>query len=677
MRGSPGHRNAIRRAGRSPHRDPCGYDLNGDGAEDALVGDFRYRDGFDGFEKEFRGFAFAQRTDYGDDFLWDGATGLIPASGGWDRGATPTGQVPGPSLVTRYRFHTGAADQQDNDVALEPPFFGYIDEFTESGGREEECLKGKQLLEEKIDPWVLHSSESDFDTACAAAAAGSLYASITADAYVYQRARQYWGVRRLYRPLEDLPLWDDSDGDGILTALGTVPLYPPGRFASVSVSNGDGRSVSFAFVQKIETDVFEANGLLSAALGYPERGALTTRKDYDFDDYGNATLELDHGIIGGGYDDERKTITNFALDGQALERWIINQPATINTTDENGIFVNRTVNHYDGAPYQGLPAGQIGGRALLHRVQQFVDPGTAIDASRSAYDGVGNVVVMRDPNHGTPDGTPGGNERFIAYDEALNLYPVTETIKVGGDMPDLVITASYDLGFGVVTSSTDFNGHRTSYDYDSFARLVAITKPGDSLDLPTLTYQYQPFDPNRSQRYTYAKDGSLAIENGGIGASRVISHAREKAGTANVYTTASYTDGCGKTLAEIGEGEDAGTWIVSKASSYNLRGGPSKTWLPYQVSSADIPPFGTLWPNGRPPASDGINPSVVESTSTTDPLGREIHTLQPLKPGAASAPSRAPCISPLRSASTMRKTTTVPPSISTHLSSTTKTASAA
>ena len=41
--------------------------------------------------------------------------------------------------------------------------------------------------------------------------------------------------------------------------------------------------------------------------------------------------------------------------------------------------------------------------SLLHRVERFVDedPAHAIDDPRLSYDADGNVVGMRDPNHGT------------------------------------------------------------------------------------------------------------------------------------------------------------------------------------------------------------------------------------------------------------------------------------
>ena len=43
---------------------------------------------------------------------------------------------------------------------------------------------------------------------------------------------------------------------------------------------------------------------------------------------------------------------------------------------------------------------------------------------------------------------------------------------VGGGSGNLAIAAAYDYGFGLITSSTDFNGNLTTYQYDSFGRLV-------------------------------------------------------------------------------------------------------------------------------------------------------------------------------------------------------------
>ncbi len=611
-------------------RTTCGQDLNGDGKEDTAVAEFRYRDPYyDGFEREFRGFAFAQRVDFGDDFLFDPATGLMGVSSGWNPGKTPTGQLSGPSLVTRYRFHTGAADQEDNDdYGGDPPAFRLIDEFTEIGGHEEEPLKGMQRAEEKIDPVVLHSAlDGDFDAGCEAAAIATTpeeQAAMTPDAYVYTRSRQDWTIRRLYRPAEPLPYFADQDADGVLEDYRTnaIPPIPAGRFAAqgIVVLPGNGRSVSFAYVSNAVTEVHEANGLLSTDLSYPRQPSLSTLRSMGYDDYGNQTVLRDLGIDGTGFDDERITTTSYAQGGNALPLWVVNKPDTISVTDENGAFVAKKVHFYDAAPFVGVQ-GQILDRALLSRTVEYIDASHSIQASRSEFDSYGNIIEIHDPV---------GNVRRIAWDSVFQTYPVTETIVVGGGSPDLVINAGYDYGFGVVTSSQDFNGNPTAYVYDSFARLVSIVRPGDTAQLPTLAFEYQPADPIRGQAYVYNAAGNLSLTAVPVGsASRVTTRQREIAGQAGQYITATYNDGCSKPLAAIEEGEVAGTWNVKKATSYNLRSKPMSEWLPFQISSLEIPQFPALWPAGRPPGSDGINPAIVSTDRYYDPVGRDIRNVSP------------------------------------------------
>lgn len=609
-------------------RTAGGQDLNGDGHEDVVVAEFRYRDPYyDGFEREFRGFAFAQRIDYGDDFLFDPVSGLMNVSSGWNRVRTPTGQLSGPSLVTRYRFHTGAADQTDNDdYGAIPPIMRLIDELTEKAGREEEVLKGLQTIQEAVDPVVLHSApDGGFDAGCEAATAATIpeaRGKLTPDAYVYTRASQEWTVRRLYRPAEALPYFADQDANGVLEDYQLLPVAPtpPGRFETqgTAVVSGNGRSVSFAFVGKVTTEVREANGLLGDALGYPLHAAMRTMRSFDYDDYGNPTALRDFGIDGGTIDDERFITTTYTHGGNALSLWIINRPDTVTTTDEQGAFVARRIYFYDGSPFEGSQ-GQIQNRALLHRTVEHIDATGTIQASRSRFDNFGNVVESRDPV---------GNTRHVAWDSVFQTYPVSETIVVGGGSPDLVVTAGYDLGYGAVTSSTDFNGNVNTYQYDSFGRLVKIVRPGDTATLPTLAFEYQPADPIRGRAFVYDSAGNLTVNAVPVGSvSRVTTRQREISGQTGEYVTCVFSEGRGKNVAHVEEGEVAGTWIVKQATSYNLRLTAQSQWLPFQISSAAIPQFPAIWAAGRPPATDGINPAIVSMDMFYDPTGREIRTV--------------------------------------------------
>jgi RHS repeat-associated protein len=611
-------------------RMTCGLDLNGDGEEDSMVIGFRYRDPYyDGFEREFRGFAYAQRIDYGDDFLFDSVSGLMEIRPGWDTARTPTGQVSGPSLVTRYRFHTGAADQQDNDDygGESPPPDRKIDEFYEVAGREEEPLKGLERVVEQVDPVVLHSApDGNFDAGCEAATAATTpeaQSQLTPDAYVYTRARQEWTIRRLYRPTEALPYYADQDADGQLEDYrnSPAPPVPAGRFGDdgISVLAGNGRSVSFVFAETQTTEVHEANGLLSVAQGYSQAPPARTSSVFDYDDYGNQNLIKELGLEDPSVDDERVVTATYALGGNALSLWVVSLPDTISVTDENGVFVSRKVHYYDGQPFVGV-AGQIESRALLHRTVEHIDPTNTIQTMRSRFDIHGNAEEARDPR---------GNICRIAFDPTFKTYPVSETRVVGNGAPDLTVTAEYDLGFGVVTGSTDYNGNETKYLYDSFARLVGIVRPGDSPAFPTVVFEYEPCDPVRGRAFAYDAIGQLAVSAVPVGSvSRVITRDREVSEQPGQYVTATYFDGYERSLAMIQEGEVAGTWVVSQASSFNLRGQPQSRWLPYQILSVDVPHFGALWPVGRPPELDGTN-IVVAIDLLYDATGREVRSVNP------------------------------------------------
>ena len=120
-----------------------------------------------------------------------------------------------------------------------------------------------------------------------------------------------------------------------------------------------------------------------------------------------------------------------------------------------------------------------------------------------------------------------GNLRTVAWDDALHTYPVQETIEVGGGNPDLAISVDYNIGLGVVTLSTDFNGHQTHYNYDRFGRLTSIIKPGDSSQFPTQSFSYTMADPAQSLLYSYDNEGNLTLQTGIVSPSSVSTSIRE------------------------------------------------------------------------------------------------------------------------------------------------------
>ncbi|MBI3868329.1 MAG: hypothetical protein HY299_07335 [Verrucomicrobia bacterium] len=643
-------------------RVTCGFDLDDVPdtgrplTSDQYISEFQYRDAYyDAFERQFRGFAFAQKVEYGDDFLLDTNFVTMIRSPGWDPGKTPTGQVSGPSLVTRLRYHTGAPDGLDNDeYAPGSDAPRYVDEFTPRGGREEEPLKGLLLWQETSDPWVLHdpSGASDFDKGCFLAATSSDPSErkrMTPDANVYTRLRSSYTVRRLYRSAFPEEFSAELPG-GRQNLLAT--LSPPGRFAAgpipITSLPESGRGVSFAFNSTNETEIFEANGLLRGALGYPARDPATTRQEFDVDDYGSKISARDYGIVSNGsFDDERFVTTSYAREGEALKRWILDRPSEEATTDEHGLFVSTKRHYYDGAPFVGLPLGRVGPRGLNHRTTALVngaapvpaltqvsdtlgDPrlpsGKEVDMERVEFDAFGNVLTTADPL-ATPPAFPSGHGHRHVFDSKFQLYCVEDRVLLGAGQQDLVFRGDYDYGFGVVVAATDFSGFTSRYLYDTFSRVVKAVLPGDSEAFPTLEYEYLPADTHRGRVYRYDPAGNLTLDIETTPASRVISRQRETAGQPGQYVSLKFFDGAHRCIGALGEGDAPGHWIVLHAGSFNRRMESSREWLPYDIrygaGDTDYPGFAHMWTSaGRPPPTDTLGESVVSHDSFYDPMGR-------------------------------------------------------
>jgi RHS repeat-associated protein len=648
--------------------DDIGLDLNGDGQPDEYATSFDYRDAYyDGFEHQFRGFAYAQKISWGDDV--DSSTGLPTGNG--------LGQVGAPTGVTRYRFMTGSPDNADNDqytpgYDTEPrPVAATVDETTPLGGREEESLKGKPVWEEAVDGSALVDPKADFDVCASAtgqaALSGSPYgpaaSMCTPDTYVYSRTHSQWALRRLYRP------------SGVVAPKGRLLLDEPS-----TVSEVPGKSVTFPVLLGTVTETIEANALLQSKFSHPNapvatQGPVVTSKELDYDNFGNTIWDEDDGIVSGltPLPENNRVKTNaFILTrggSGSIANWIINRVQSVRVQDTNGVFVSETRHYYDGLDFVGLPLGQIGFRGLETRTEERVkdssyaapaidqvptsqsvleqlkvpsDPRTSTpewtSSIRKAYDPYGNVISTMDPLGQVAGGVAdfsAGHARRLVYDLIFHTFPIEEHIYVGGGQTDLVMYAQYQRaatttgpevpwGFGVMTRSIDFNGNSTDYFYDSFARLTAIVKPGDSELLPTDLFTYRPADPQRGLIYNYDRNGNLTSGTGPVNgiASSVETDASEVSGQFGVFTTLTYTDANDNKLLSMEEDETADQFDVKEATSYSLRGTPVYKFQPYRQTGSgfSLPSF-----------------SLPRTDLFADAMGRVIRTLDP--PETAANPS--------------------------------------
>ncbi len=311
--------------------------------------------------------------------------------------------------------------------------------------------------------------------------------------------------------------------------------------------NGDARRVMFAAQTRRVRTVKE--GLTS------EADWVQLQWDYDYDDYGNTIYQMEYGRLDGDWDDERVTQTTYtAGSGSGLAAWMLNRACEVTISDETGTRAAQQRNYYDG---QAL--GEVGGHGNLTRTEAWVSGDHYAVTARNDYDAYGNIIAARDALYGQQP----GHYREFDYDDVFHSFPVAERIHTGNAASPLEMRATYDYGLGVVLTSSDFNvpADWTTYDYDTFGRLVAVTRPPDTS--ATVRYDYFLFQDDGYGRpiswiTAYGNDGS-----GGTIDSR------------------SFFDGLGRKIMTRSEGETNDTIVVSGVTTFNARKQPWVTYLPY------------------------------------------------------------------------------------------------
>lgn len=335
----------------------------------------------------------------------------------------------------------------------------------------------------------------------------------------------------------------------------------------------------------------------------------TTLTEWEQDDYGNPTAERAFGEVVAGDPlaggDESITLTSYANDPG---EWVLGREATREIQDAAGKRVSMTRTYYDGAPFQGLPLGQIT-RGNPSRIELWVGPGkdAFVLQAGSAYDADGNVVESRDAR--------GGSRRF-SWDATDHTSLTGETLDLG--TRTLAATTQLDAAFGKPLSVKGFDGQTTLVGYDAFGRVTAIARPGDTLDRPTLAYEYRPDAP----------------------LSRVITQTRMWSGKDDVETSETLIDARGRTRGRLVR-DDSGRWVLEGAALLDARGNARRTLLPRFVTQAehDTPPLseesaGTdEWRDATGRTTKRRTPSGITTKTLYVPLGTKLWD------GAASDPS--------------------------------------
>ena len=371
---------------------------------------------------------------------------------------------------------------------------------------------------------------------------------------------------------------------------------------------GETRTNSFAFQREKTTEVRER---LSADQ------AAWLKEEFDYDDFGNPTRHTDWGRLDAGdppWNDERVTVRTFSAghpSGQSA--WLLDRIVTEELQNEAGAVVTRKHHFYDDETFAGDNLGEVS-KGNLTFVREWIAPGVpdpveavrVRPAVRNRYDVFGNITVSLGPL-GIPDRPELGHQRKVEFDALLHTHPVRETIytanplviAAGEPVPRLELSADYDLGLGVLRRAADFNGNESRFDFDTFGRLAAVTKPGDTAEFPTSTFRYRLADPLP----------------GGLSVNWIETRQRETAGAAGTFDARSYFDGLGRKLMTRTESERPGEVVVNEATVFNQRRAAWKTLLPYfEPGTLDFQP---------------ANPTHDSTETRYDALGRSVQVVQP------------------------------------------------
>ncbi|HAM73307.1 MAG TPA: hypothetical protein DCM86_16865 [Verrucomicrobiales bacterium] len=223
---------------------------------------------------------------------------------------------------------------------------------------------------------------------------------------------------------------------------------------------------------------------------------VTTLTEMTVDRFGNTTELAEQGVVAAGDPlagkDERIHRTTFAID---TNRWILRLPSREEILDGTRKVISRADYYYDDESFSaGNPGLVSAGNLTLKR--EWVNPatdGTTLDTLRARYDTYGNRLLALDGLGQVQGGVvnlSAGHAREFAYDPQLRLFVTRETIHVGGGAPALTALATFDCGLGVITSSTDFDGHTQKMRNDPFGRLAAVIHPGDDAAFPSEEFEY-------------------------------------------------------------------------------------------------------------------------------------------------------------------------------------------
>ncbi len=279
--------------------------------------------------------------------------------------------------------------------------------------------------------------------------------------------------------------------------------------------------------------------------GGDESKARKTLTEWEQDAYGNVTREAKWGEVVGSDtlvgQDEAITLRTYANN---TADWILGRVATEELQDARGRRVRMRRLYYDGAPFVGLPLGQVT-RGDVSREEAWVGPELAAfehDVATS-YDADGRPLETRDAR---------GGGRVFEWDAHDHTTLISESVKLESGL--LTERAVFDRANGALVEVTGYSGQTTHLGHDPFGRIAWVARPGDSAERPTVRYQYLEGAP----------------------LSRIVTEQRIWSGRDDVDYAEDVVDGAGRKRGSLVR-DDAGRWVLAGVSLLDARGNARRT----------------------------------------------------------------------------------------------------
>ncbi|MBI5544108.1 MAG: VCBS repeat-containing protein [Deltaproteobacteria bacterium] len=430
--------------------------------------------------------------------------------------------------------------------------------------------------------------------------------------------------------------------------VGASDPYRAGLLLTRETQGEDGRSLQLVTNEYGECPL---TGVPAAGLDFPVRyvcqASETTeqregldssqwarvRKEYEYDGYGNVSLEANLGVvtIGGGacapcsgteytgtpcgsgcLGDEEYRSFEHARPESNEGRWILRHvvrersygKAAADGSPASSQYAE-TLTYYDGSDFEGLPLGQIDHGEVARIVQRVDATAKVITAVRNKFDSHGNVVEVLDPL-----GAPGGDEHrrvFVFDDAGLHIVRTEVMLKDAAGPYALRQDLQYEPLWDEIIESTDWQVVRegstldprnsTFYAYDDFGRIASRTFPGEASGFTSEEYRYELGSPQ----------------------SRIVYQMRSKAGEAFDLSRVLCLDGHGRQYQErLQIAMDGDLFQVDGFTVFDTKGNKQEVFQPYLGTgpSCDTePPQGTGSTRSVFDAVGRITRQILPSTS--------------------------------------------------------------